>query len=80
VAGRSTAFPDDFFVLLLTAAIVVSLQVIGVLLVEAMMGAPAAAARNVARSAGSHLALSAAFSVTLTISTVRALLVPGSSK
>lgn len=111
VAGRSTAFLDYFFVLLLTAAIVVSLKVIGALLVEAMVVVPAAAARNLARSARSYLAisvltalgagiaglfvssrflvpsggavvlaLSAAFFVTLTISTVRALLVPGSSR
>lgn len=58
VAGRRTALLDYFFVLLLTAAIVVSLKVIGALLVEAMVVVPAAAARNLARSTRSYLALS----------------------
>ena len=43
---------------LLTAAIVVSLKVIGALLVEAMVVVPAAAARNLARGARSYLLLS----------------------
>jgi zinc transport system permease protein len=49
VSGVSSAFIDYLFVMLLTAAIVVSLKVIGALLVEAMVVVPAAAARNLAR-------------------------------
>jgi len=45
---------------LLTAAIVVSLKVIGALLFEAMVVVPAAAARNLARNARDYLALSIA--------------------
>jgi zinc transport system permease protein len=45
-------------VMLLTAAIVVSLKIIGALLVEAMVVVPAAAARNLARTTRSYLVLS----------------------
>jgi zinc transport system permease protein len=58
VSGVPSAFVDYLFVLLLTAAIVVSLKVIGALLVEAMVVVPAAAARNLARTTRSYLALS----------------------
>lgn len=63
VAGARTILLDYLFVVLLTATIVVSLKVIGALLVEAMVVVPAAAARNLARSARSYLALSIAISL-----------------
>ena len=55
VSGVSTRFVDYLFVMLLTAAIVVSLKVIGALLVEAMVVVPAAAARNLARTTRGYL-------------------------
>jgi len=58
VSGVPSAFIDYLFVMLLTAAIVVSLKIIGALLVEAMVVVPAAAARNLARTTRSYLALS----------------------
>jgi zinc transport system permease protein len=58
VSGVPSAFVDYLFVMLLTAAIVVSLKIIGALLVEAMVVVPAAAARNLARTTRSYLALS----------------------
>ena len=58
VGGAPTVLYDYLFVVLLTAAIVVSLKVIGALLVEAMVVVPAAAARNLARGARSYLLLS----------------------
>ncbi len=54
-AGVRTALLEYVFVLLLTAAIVVSLKVIGALLIEAMVVVPAAASRNLARSTRAHL-------------------------
>jgi zinc transport system permease protein len=60
VSGVRTAFLEYLFVTLLTAAIVVSLKIIGALLVEAMVIVPAAAARNVARGTRSYLLLSIA--------------------
>ena len=58
VSGVKSALVDYLFVMLLTAAIVVSLKVIGALLVEAMVVVPAAAARNLARTTKSYLVLS----------------------
>jgi zinc transport system permease protein len=58
VSGVPSAFVDYLFVMLLTAAIVVSLKVIGAFLVEAMVVVPAAAARNLARTTRSYLILS----------------------
>jgi len=58
VSGVPSALVDYVFVLLLTAAIVVSLKVIGALLVESMVVVPAAAARNLARTTRGYLALS----------------------
>ena len=58
VGGVPSAFVDYLFVMLLTAAIVVSLKVIGALLVEAMVVVPAAAARNLARTTRGYLAWS----------------------
>jgi len=55
VSGVPTRFVDYLFVMLLTAAIVVSLKVIGALLVEAMVVVPAAAARNLARTTRGYL-------------------------
>lgn len=55
VAGADSAFLEYFFAILLTLSIVVSLKVIGALLVEALVVVPAAASRNVARSARSYL-------------------------
>ena len=57
-SGVRSAFIEYLFVVLLTAAIVVSLKVIGALLVEAMVVVPAAAARNLSRGMRSYLALS----------------------
>ena len=56
VTRRSLEPLDYLFVVLLTAAIVVSLKVIGALLVEAMVVVPAAAARNLARTTRAYLA------------------------
>ncbi|MFO0611002.1 MAG: metal ABC transporter permease [Polyangiaceae bacterium] len=50
-ARVDTTFIEYAFVVLLTAAIVVSLKIVGALLVEALVVVPAAAARNVARTA-----------------------------
>ena len=58
VSGVRSGLIDYLFVVLLTAAIVVSLKVIGALLVEAMVVVPAAAARNLARNTRSYLLLS----------------------
>ena len=58
VEGVRSGLLDYAFVLLLTAAIVVSLKIIGALLVEAMVVVPAAAARNVARSTRGYLVAS----------------------
>jgi zinc transport system permease protein len=58
VNGAWPAFIEYLFVMLLTAAIVVSLKVIGALLVEAMVVVPAAAARNLARTTRAYLILS----------------------
>jgi zinc transport system permease protein len=58
VNGVRSTFIDYLFVMLLTAAIVVSLKVIGALLVEAMVVVPAAAARNVARTTRTYLVYS----------------------
>jgi zinc transport system permease protein len=60
VSGGPSAFLDYLFVVLLTAAIVVSLKVIGALLIEALVVVPAAAARNLALTTRSYLALSIA--------------------
>jgi zinc transport system permease protein len=60
VSGVPSALIDYLFVILLTAAIVVSLKVIGALLVEAMVVVPAAAARNLARTTRGYLGLSIA--------------------
>jgi zinc transport system permease protein len=54
VAGAEPAYIEYFFAIMLTLSIVVSLKVIGALLVEALVVVPAAAARNVARSARSY--------------------------
>ena len=58
VAGVRSTILDYLFVLLLTAAIVVSLKIIGALLIEAMVVVPAAAARNVARTTRAYLVIS----------------------
>jgi zinc transport system permease protein len=57
-SGVKSTLIEYVFVLLLTAAIVVSLKVIGALLIEAMVVVPAAAARNLARTTRSYLFLS----------------------
>src|SRR5580704_19063105 len=54
VAGSDSGYLEYFFALLLCVSIVVSLKIIGALLVEALVVVPAAAARNVARSARSY--------------------------
>lgn len=53
--GIAAVWVEYAFVVLLTLAIVVSLKIIGALLVEALVVVPAAAARNLARSARSYL-------------------------
>ncbi|MFT3692181.1 MAG: metal ABC transporter permease [Kofleriaceae bacterium] len=53
--GANTVLIEYAFVVLITVAITVSLKLIGALLVEAMVVVPAAAARNVARSARGYL-------------------------
>ena len=53
--GAPTTLIDYGFVVIVTVAITVSLKIIGALLVEAMVVVPAAAARNLARSARGHL-------------------------
>ncbi len=58
VAGIDSAAVDYVFVMLLTAAIVVSLKIIGALLVEALVVVPAATARNLARTMRGYLAFS----------------------
>ena len=58
VSGAPSALLEYVFVLLVTAAIVVSLKVIGALLVEAMVVVPAAAARNLARDTRGYLGFS----------------------
>ncbi|MSO45931.1 MAG: metal ABC transporter permease [Acidobacteria bacterium] len=60
VAGAQSAFLEYLFAILLALSIVVSLKVIGALLVEALVVVPAAAARNLARSTRTYLALSIA--------------------
>ncbi len=60
VTGVRSSLIDYLFVVLLTAAIVVSLKVIGALLIEAMVVVPAAAARNLARTTRAYLSLSIA--------------------
>jgi zinc transport system permease protein len=63
-SGVPSVFVDYLFVLLLTAAIVVSLKVIGALLVEAMVVVPAAAARNLARTTRGYLVQSILLALT----------------
>jgi zinc transport system permease protein len=53
--GAPTTMIDYGFVVIVTIAITVSLKVIGALLVEAMVVVPAAAARNLARTARGYL-------------------------
>lgn len=59
-AGARTAALDYAFIVVLTVAITVSLEVIGALLVEAMVVVPAAAARNLARTMRGYVAWSIA--------------------
>jgi zinc transport system permease protein len=63
VSGVWSSLIDYVFVLLLTAAIVVSLKIIGALLIEAMVVVPAAAARNLARTTRGYLLLSIALAL-----------------
>jgi zinc transport system permease protein len=63
VSGVWSSLIDYVFVLLLTAAIVVSLKIIGALLIEAMVVVPAAAARNLARTTRGYLTLSIALAL-----------------
>lgn len=60
VEGSDSRFLDYFFAFLLALSIVVSLKIIGALLVEALVVVPAAASRNVARSARGYLVWSVA--------------------
>jgi len=58
VAGVDNAKIEYLFVILLTAAIVVSLKIIGALLVEALVVVPAATARNISRTTRGYFAFS----------------------
>jgi len=58
VAGVRSALVDYLFVMLLTAAIVVSLKIVGALLIEAMVVVPAATARSLATTTRTYLFLS----------------------
>jgi zinc transport system permease protein len=58
--GAPTTLIDYGFVVIVTVAITVSLKIIGALLVEAMVVVPAAAARNLAKSARGYLVWSIA--------------------
>jgi len=60
VNGADSRFLDYFFSFLLALSIVVSLKIVGALLVEALVVVPAAAARNVSRSARGYLLWSVA--------------------
>jgi zinc transport system permease protein len=62
-ARVDTTFVEYAFVVLLTAAIVVSLKIVGALLVEALVVVPAAAARNVARTARGYWLFSIAIAL-----------------
>jgi zinc transport system permease protein len=62
-AGVNSAALDYLFVVLLTAAIVVSLKIVGALLIEALVVIPAAAGRNVARTLRGHLVASVALAL-----------------
>src|SRR5437868_2722028 len=55
VHGADSRFLEYFFAFLLALSIVVSLKIVGALLVEALVVVPAAAARNVSRSARGYL-------------------------
>jgi zinc transport system permease protein len=55
-----SAWVEYFFATVLTIAIVISIKVIGALLVEALVVVPAAAGRNLARTAAGYLAWSIA--------------------
>jgi zinc transport system permease protein len=57
---RGAMVLEYLFVTLLTAAIVVSLKVVGALLVEALVVVPAAAARNLAKTTKSYVGFSVA--------------------
>jgi zinc transport system permease protein len=58
-----SAWVEYFFATVLTIAIVISIKVIGALLVEALVVVPAAAGRNLARTAAGYLAWSIAVAV-----------------
>ena len=55
VAEVDSAYVEYLFAVVLTIAIVISIKVIGALLVEALVVVPAAAARNLARTARGYL-------------------------
>jgi len=55
VHGADSRFLEYFFAFLLALSIVVSLKIVGALLVEALVVVPAAAARNISRSARGYL-------------------------
>lgn len=62
-AGVDSAQLDYLFVVLLTAAIVVSLKIVGALLIEALVVIPAAAARPLSRSLRMQVVLSVAIAL-----------------
>ena len=77
VAGVRTAFMEYLFVMLLTAAIVVSLKIIGALLVEALVIIPAASARNLARGARSYFLWSVAIALAGSVGGLFVSAIPG---
>lgn len=66
-AGIDGGKLDYLFVVLLTAAIVVSLKIVGALLIEALVVIPAAAARPLARSLRMQVVLSVAVALVATV-------------
>jgi zinc transport system permease protein len=73
VRGVRVRLQDYLFVLMITVLTVASVKIVGAVLVEALLLIPAAAARNLARSLRSFVALSMLFS---TVSCLLGILLP----
>lgn len=61
--GFSTVWADNLFVVVIAVVVMLAVQWVGLLLVNALLILPAAAARNVARGLRSYVALSLIFSL-----------------
>ena len=61
--GIRTVLVENLFVCLVAAAVMLSIRWVGILLINALLILPAAAARNVARSVPQHTLLSVVFSL-----------------